>query len=224
MDQSAEPLRTLAEKVDPRHAAVIVVDVLNDFCSPGGYYDKGGADLALIEPAVDRMCVFLRAAREAKVMVIFVRSHYDPIYLAPAQAERRQRLGWEAYPCREGTWGADFYKVAPAPGDPVITKHRYDSFYNTDLDLILRSNGRRSLLFIGVATNVCVETAIRSAFMRDYYPVLVEDCAAARTRQFHEAAVATIGLHFGLVASSTEVASIWAGKARPQGAAGERTG
>ena len=35
-------LLTLAQKVDPGHTAVVVIDVQNDFCAPGGFYDRTG--------------------------------------------------------------------------------------------------------------------------------------------------------------------------------------
>jgi len=63
--------------------------------------------------------------------------------------------------CRTGSWGAEFYEVAAEPGETVITKHRYSAFVGTSLDLTLRTIGVESLLFTGVATDVCVESSLR---------------------------------------------------------------
>ena len=52
-----------------------------------------------------------------------------------------------------------------------MTKHRYGAFESTDLDLVLRSRGIRTVVMTGIATNVCVETTARQAFLRDYYAV-----------------------------------------------------
>lgn len=202
-------LGTLEEKVDPAHAAIIVVDVQNDFCAPDGYYHSTGADLSGIRTAVERLRAFLDIARKSGVMTVYVRSHYDPIYLSPVQIERRQRLGWEMPLCQEGTWGADFFMVRPAPGDPVVTKHRFDAFFRTNLDLILRSNNRKSLIFGGVATNICVESALRSAFVRDYYVVLLEDCTSARTPEFHQATLETVRAGYGVVEKAETIERIW---------------
>ena len=147
----------LRMRVNPASAAVLVIDMQNDFCAKGGYFDRTGADLSLVEPAVDRAVELIEAARSADVPVIFVRSHYDPVYLSEAQNARRRRLGWEMPLCRQGTWGVEFYKVAPKPGETIITKHRYDAFHQTDLELVLRTNALQSLVLTGVATNVCVE-------------------------------------------------------------------
>ena len=68
--------------------------------------------------------------------------------------------------------------MRPQPGDPVVTKHRYNAFFNTDLDTILRANAIRNVVLTGVATDVCVGTTAREAFLRDYYAVMVDDGTA----------------------------------------------
>jgi ureidoacrylate peracid hydrolase len=189
--------------------ALIVVDVQNDFCAKGGYFDKTGADLGAIDPAVDQMADLIAAARASGVMVIFVRSFYDPIYLSPAQNERRRRMGWDIPLCRQGTWGVEFYRLSPKPEELVVTKHRYDAFFNTDLELVLRSNDIRNVTLCGVATNVCVESTARSAFFRDFEVVLASDCCAARNTLAHEAALENVRRHFGMVAIGAEIQDVW---------------
>src|SRR5690606_10264366 len=130
---------TLAAHIAPGKTALVVIDIQNDFCAPGGYFDRTGADLSLVEPAVNNLAELVDAARAAGVMPIFVRSHYDEVYLSEAQNARRRRVGWKMPLCVQGTWGVEFYKIAPAEGEVVVTKHRYDPFFNTDLELILRS-------------------------------------------------------------------------------------
>jgi ureidoacrylate peracid hydrolase len=76
---------------------------------------------------------------------------------------------------------------------------------------VLRARGVESVLVTGVATNVCVETTARDAYMFDYYVTLVEDCSAAYTRAAHEGTVENIRNHFGLVASSQEIVETWRG-------------
>ena len=65
--------------------------------------------------------------------------------------------------------------LAPEPGDHIVRKSRYSGFCRTDLEEHLRAAGIRYLLFTGVATNVCVESTARDAFMREFWPILVED-------------------------------------------------
>ena len=81
--------------------------------------------------------------------VIFARSHYDPVYVSETQNARRRRMGWDIPYCLQGSWGADFHKVAPLPEEVIVTKHRFDAFHGTDLELILRTNGVQNLVFAG---------------------------------------------------------------------------
>jgi ureidoacrylate peracid hydrolase len=62
----------------------------------------------------------------------------------------------------------------------------------------------------GVATNVCVETTARQAFLRDYYVVFARDGTATFTRAEHEATLRTIDQFFGQVAGLDEIAACWA--------------
>jgi len=112
--------------------------------------------------------------------------------------------------CPTGTWGAEFYRVAPAPGERVITKHRYSAFVGTSLPVVLRALGRPVLAIAGVTTNVCVESTARDAFMQDWQVVLLEDCAAALTKAEHDAAVHNVRTYFGRVADATALERAWA--------------
>jgi ureidoacrylate peracid hydrolase len=199
----------LAKNVAPAATALIVIDVQNDFCAKGGYYDKTGADLSFSAPAVERMIQLIDSARAAGVRVIFARSHYDPVYVSETQKARQRRVGWDMPYCRQGTWGADFYRVVPAPDETIVTKHRYDAFYGTNLEVVLRSNKVQNLILTGVATNVCVESTMRSAYFRDFEVVVVEDCCAARNVSAHEASLENVRKHFGLVAPAADVEQIW---------------
>ncbi len=88
-------------------------------------------------------------------------------------------------------------------------KHRYSGFLCTDLEMILRARERRSVLVTGVATNVCVESTARDAYMRDYHLVLVDDCCGAVTKAEHEATLHTIRTYFGRVLDSQAAAAHW---------------
>jgi ureidoacrylate peracid hydrolase len=110
----------------------------------------------------------------------------------------------------DGSWGGDFFgRVRPQPEDPIVTKHRYSGFHNTELDTVLRVHGIRTLIISGVATNVCVATTAHDGFMRDYYIVLVEDGTASYTQDEHEAALDDINRYLGEVTNIAAVTSIW---------------
>ena len=211
------PLWSLAEKVAPSHTALVVVDVQNDFCSPDGMMSAEGLDVSSAVATAERLEGFITAARRAGVLVVFVRSVLssdDNRYLSDVileQATRRRAGSYTLRPvCVEGSFGGDFYRnVRPAPGDPVVTKHRYSAFLRTDLETILRTAGIRTVVLAGVATNVCVETTARDAFMRDFYVVLCSDGTAAYRDAEHEATLLTIDHFFGQVASIAEITTAW---------------
>jgi ureidoacrylate peracid hydrolase len=211
-------LASLAAKVDPRHAALVVIDMQNDFCADDGFIARAGRDVSAAQAVAKRLPALIGAAREAGARVVFVRSLYSTAsndFLSDVwleQAARRQGGGYTRAPvCGEGSVGADFYgDLRPAAGDIVVTKHRYNAFHATDLDLILRSNGVRTVVIGGVTTNVCVESTARDSFMRDYYTVVVGDGTAAYTSEEHNAALKTFDRYFGEVASIDELAGLWA--------------
>jgi ureidoacrylate peracid hydrolase len=213
-----QPLSGLQEKVRPQHAALVVIDMQNDFCAPGGLVAKGGRDVSAAQEMAERLPGLIAAARAAAVLVVFVRNVYSSeqnFYLSDVwleQAARKQGGGYTSIPvCAAGSWEGDFYgAVRPEPGDPVVTKHRYSGFYNTDLDTILRSHGVRTLIATGVSTNVCVETTVREAFVRDYYVVLVADGTAAYSREEHDKTLKDVDRFFGEITTIAELKSLWA--------------
>ena len=211
MDQSS-PADTV-EKFSPAAAAVLVVDVQNDFCHPDGIMAKRGFDVSGLPDTVARIQAFVAAARRHRVPVIWLRTTHDEttntdVWLARHGTTLRP-TGPPPSNCVPGTWGADFWEVAPAPGEPVVTKHRYSGFSGTSLDRVLRALGRVSLLITGVATDACVESTLRDGFVHDYHVNLVADCCAAYTAERHEVTVRAVRNLFGLTPGSDEVIAQW---------------
>ena len=209
-------LSTLAEKVHPAHCAVLLVDVQNDFCAPGGAMHREGRDLSIVQDMVPRLERFLERARAASVKCIWIKNVYNTganWYLSEVwreQAKRRRKGAYIDYPvCEPNAWNGEFYRVRPLPTEPIVIKHRYGAFESTDLDLVLRSNGIRTVIMTGIATNVCVETTARQAFLRDYYVVFTRDGTATFTKAEHEAALHNIDQFFGQVVSADEVIACW---------------
>jgi ureidoacrylate peracid hydrolase len=197
------------ERVDPQKTRFLVIDVQNDFCAEGGWFDEYANDLTLIHEAVDRLVAFIDVARQAGVPPIFVRAIYDRIYLSPPMLERHARTGLGIDHCREGTWGAEFFRVQPLEGELVFTKHRYSAFKDTELNAYLRAQRVENLILAGITSNVCVESTARDAYMFDYHVVFLSDASATYQAEAHEATLANIRRAFGIVASTREVAGAW---------------
>lgn len=197
------------ERVDPATTRFLVIDVQNDFCADGGWFDKNGSDLTLIHEAVDRLVGFIDVARAAGIPPIFVRAIYDEIYLSPPMLERHARTGLGIDHCQSGTWGAEFFRVAPRDDELVYTKHRYSAFKDTELNALLRAQRVENLVMAGITSNVCVESTARDAYMLDYHVVFLSDGSATYEATAHEATLANIRRAFGMVASISEVTEAW---------------
>lgn len=66
------------------------------------------------------------------------------------------------------------------PGDHVLTsKKRLSAFYGTDLEILLRTLGTRTVVFMGINTNTCVLCSTFEAFNRDLTPVIISDCVGS---------------------------------------------
>jgi ureidoacrylate peracid hydrolase len=199
-------------RYDPAHSALVLIDVQNDFCDPEGALGVAGNDTADAVAMVPRLQPLIEVARAGGVPVIFVRTEHDETNDTPQWLGRRSPEPGAAPPgrtCRTGTWGAQFYHVAPAAGETVVTKNRYSAFAGTNLDIVLRARGISSLLFTGVATEVCVESSLRDAVFAEYYVSLVEDCAATYDEEMHRASVRVVDKHFGTVVDSAYLTSLW---------------
>ena len=205
----------LAQLIDPRQAALIAVDMQNDFCDANGVLAAHGGDPRMIQEMAPRLIRLLEAARTVRLPIVHVRTHHSEWTDSAAWLGRHTTNYRMCFP---GSWGADYYpgfapKVnedwAPGSHEYVVTKHRYSGFVGTDLDLVLRSQGVRTVIMTGEATNVCVETTARDAYMRDYHVAFVSDCTATGTQQAHDATLYTIRKHFGAVVSSEEILATW---------------
>ncbi|HET8672926.1 MAG TPA: isochorismatase family cysteine hydrolase [Thermoleophilaceae bacterium] len=199
----------LASRLDPASTALLLIDFQNDFCAPGGFYDTVGNSLEKGQEAARRAAAFMPRAREEGVLVVLVRCVYDAPYVSDTMREWYDHKGFPLEYCRDGTWGAEFYEVQPEPGDIVVTKHRYSAFVDTELQAVLRSNRIENLLLAGVATNVCVESTARDAFMYDYRVTVLSDCTGTYSQALYEATLENMHRAFGTVATSDEVSALW---------------
>src|SRR5215467_6722619 len=177
---------TLEELADPRHTALIIVDMQHDFCEPGGAFDQLGIDLSMYPPMIPRLARLISAARGVGVPVVYVQMTVLPGRRSesPAQIRFNLRLHLashgEAAPLLytiEGTPGhAIIAALSPRQDDLIVRKYRSSGFWGTNLDMLLRSNGIETVIMTGCTTEGCVESTARDALFTDYYVVVAEDC------------------------------------------------
>ncbi|RMF98430.1 MAG: cysteine hydrolase [Candidatus Schekmanbacteria bacterium] len=190
------------EKIDPSHTAVVIVDVQNMFCR-GPLQNVTGV---VIEPIKN----FLEKARESGVPIIFIQQDIKAFRDFSLTKELFDRHG------RAEIFKEDFdfesagkLCIEPQPGDFVIRKTTYSSFFETELENKLRELGIKTIIATGVATNVCVETTVRSAFMHGYYAVIPEDLTASYDPELRKAALINMDQNFGEVCKSDKIIDSW---------------
>src|SRR5262249_35314799 len=200
----------LGEVVASEHAALVLVDLHNDFCDPRGALGKRGEDLAPIRASLGPIAGLLEAARSAKLLIIHVRTESTPLARATAELDQPE--------CVAGTWGAAFVEEAtPRPGEPEVVKYRVSPIPDSRLELLLRSNRIRSVIVAGTPTYGSVESTVRDLNNKDFFAVIPADCVAAPAgkKHLHEAALETIGVGFGIVTTSTEIKRSWGSREQP---------
>ncbi len=205
--------------IAPERTAVVLVDMQNAFASHGGMLDLAGIDVGPAAAAVANARLLVDAARAAHIPVIYLVSYAPDQSNAGGEDSPNPRKELALCLMRErpelkgklltyGTW--DFQIVdalTPHPGELVITKPRYSGFVGTTLDAELRSRGIRTLLMAGIASNVCVESTLRDAYFREYWPVMIEDATMpAGSPEIQRATVHNVTTFFGWVSTAREVA------------------
>jgi ureidoacrylate peracid hydrolase len=209
------PARPEPIRIVPSETAVIVVDIQNAYASPGGYTSIAGFDVSGAPAAIAATKQVLEVARGAGIPVIYFQNGWDPGYVeagtpgspnwhkSNALKKMRERPELHGTLLAKGGWDyAIVDELQPLPGDIVVPKTRYSGFFNTNIDSLLRSRGIRTLVFTGIATNVCVESSLRDAFHLEYFAVVLEDAVNHAGPDFvREASLYNIEKFFGWVST-----------------------
>ncbi|MBR9651580.1 cysteine hydrolase family protein [Thalassovita aquimarina] len=209
-------LSDFADRFAPEHTALLIIDMQKDFCLDGFATSRAGRPLDAARAIIPTLETLLDAARRSGVLVCHVgfwtlEQHLSDT--APWLAQRRRATYASDRIAMEGSEGADFIEpLSPQPGEPVIRKHRYSAFKGTDLDMVLRSRGIRSVVPTGVSTNVCVESTLRDAFETGHYTALPRDACASWDMDLHNATLKTANARFGLVCDSADLIKAWTGE------------
>ena len=214
-DELVLPARPEPLSLRPSETAVIVVDMQNSYASEGGYVDLAGFDVSASAKVIAKVAQVLDAAREAGVTVVYFQNGWDAGYVeaggpgspnfhkSNALKTMRARPELDGTLLAKGGWDYDIVKeLKPKPGDILIPKTRYSGFFNTNVDSVLRARGVRTLVFVGVATNVCVESSLRDAFHLEYFGVVLEDAVNHLGPDFiREASLYNVEKFFGWVST-----------------------
>jgi len=205
-----EPIRVSADET-----ALVVVDMQNAYASPGGYLDLAGFDISGAAKVISQSAKVLDVARAAGMVVVYFQNGWDPDYVeaggpgspnwhkSNALKTMRARPELQGKLLARGGWDyALIDALKPAPGDIVLAKSRYSGFFNSQLDSLLRSRGIRNIVFVGIATNVCVESTLRDGFFLEYFGIVLEDATHQAGPDFvQKAAIYNVETFFGWVST-----------------------
>ena len=182
---AAEPAKPLTAapsppslKLDARRTALLVMDYQNDIVDLLPAEERG--------PLLDRASSLVAGARQAGLPVIYVVVRFRDGYPEVSAQNPRFAFLKQAGLLREGTPGAEIHaRVAPRPGDVVVTKRRVGAFSTTDLETVLRARNVGTLVLAGIATSGVVLSTVRWAADLDYQLVVVADACADRDPEVH---------------------------------------
>ena len=196
--------------------AVVAIDLHR------GHLDPAVATMPLAADRAERVVAanarFLRDCRAAGIPIVHLLTQYRdaeeiasmPAWLARSRNPDNPRKNVLAHNLAGMPGVAVMPQLLDAERDWVVdTKKRYDCFFGTYLDLLLRSHGINTVLITGVNTHGCVPSTACAACSRDYAVVVIEDCVDTMDgTALHDAALACIRTAFGAVMRSEEIRGI----------------
>ena len=199
--------------------ALVIIDMQRDFIEPGGFGASLGNDVSLLSAIVPACRTVLQAWRAKGGLVLHTREAHRPDLRDCPPAKRLRgspqlRIG-DAGPMGRvlvsGEPGVQIIReLAPLPGEIVIDKPGKGMFYATPVHNLLQQSGIRSLLFMGVTTEVCVQTSMREANDRGYECLVLEDCTESYFPAFKAAALDMIRAQGGIVGWTASSAALLA--------------
>lgn len=183
-----------------KKTVLILVDMQNAFCSKNGSFWKRGNSILNLNNMLEITKLLLNFARKKKWLIIFTRLAYESGYSDAGLLLKRnpkiKKLGGYI----ENTWDSKIIDaLTPKKHEIVITKKRYDPFYNTNLEEILKKNKIKRAVVAGLLTNVCVESCVRSLFDRDFEVITIQDGTSTSSKALYKASLETMEKHLAKV-------------------------
>lgn len=198
---------------------MVVIDCQNAYLSKGGYIDLCGFDVSAGPAVIQAVSRNVEAARGAGLPVIWFQNGFTPAFRerdvstsplwhkSNALKFMRGNADYDGKLIVDGTW--DFAIVdglEPRADEVVMMKQRYSCFAGTSFEQYLHARDIRSLIVIGVNTNVCVESSIRDAFHREFFALMVPDATMpSGNKSIYDATVFNVETFFGWTASTDAV-------------------
>jgi nicotinamidase-related amidase len=204
-------------RLDLAKAAILVIDMQNDFCHPDGWLAHIGVDVTPARSPIASLQTLLPILRKAQVPIIWVnwgnrpdllnisaatRHVYNPTGNAIGLGDPLPKNG--APVLQKDSWAAAVIdELAPHDSDVRVDKYRMSGFWDTPLDSILKTLGRSTLFFAGVNADQCVMATLQDANFLGYDCILLQDCTATTSPDYcWLATLYNVKQCFGFVAQS----------------------
>jgi len=194
------------DDLDSNQMALVVVDMQNVFCQPGG-----ALEIAASRDTADNINRLANECRGAKIPVIWIRSYHPAggadwkmffdYFISP------ERGKMAAEQLQENNPGSAIYsEMRIAPSDFIVSKNRYSCFIpgSSSLERLLRSLKRDTILICGTRSNVCCESTSRDAMMLDFKVLFISDGTSAMSDYEHQATLDTLAQSFADVMTTDE--------------------
>ena len=189
--------------LDSCKPSMIVVDMQNAFLNESGSVAMMGLDITYLKETIGPVIRLVDVCHAVGIPVIFTRYVLRPDYTDAGLREERRPGACASASLVAGTWDADLDpRMEVRPTDYILDKTRYSSFYNTNLEVILRGLQVDTLIVCGVTTEICVESTIRDAYFRDFSILVPADAVAATDVDRHRGTLRTIEYGFGTVTTT----------------------
>lgn len=162
---------------DSSGAALLLIDVINDF------EFEGGEKLFKQAIPVGRNIARLKAhSKKQKIPTIYVNDNFGRW-----QSDFRRIV---SHCRRDDIRGKPFVELLlPDEDDYFVLKPKHSGFYSTTLDLLLSHLTARNLILTGIAGNNCVLFTANDAYMRDFNLFVPSDCVVSIEEQDNENAL-----------------------------------
>ena len=179
------------QKFEPKHTAILIVDLQNDFLHPEGAYGRAGQGSPEIAALPDRLLPLLEAVRNAGGWIVSTQFTLVPgkggePFIATHLKKLRPFLTKGDF--MPASWGNSLVdKLQPA--DITVEKVAYSAFYQTRMEFALSRAGIKTVLVCGIVTNGGVASTVRDAHVRDFHTITLEDGCAAFSPDTHDTAI-----------------------------------
>jgi nicotinamidase-related amidase len=166
-------------KLDKRRTALLIADFYAEM--------MGTLPHAVSRKCIEKTQAIQAQARAAKILICYSATVFRPGYIEVSERNKifsqRKHSG---QPAIADPLAVIHESVRPAPGEPVVGKHRVNALFGTDLGVILTANDVDTLVMLGYATSGVILSTTRFAADADYRLVIVEDCCADTDAAVHD--------------------------------------